>query len=82
VGTIPARVDRSRGSPLVTILVALAWMAACDVPLDGDSFTFSFSPAAASGYSRVSFRAERRGDRIDAAFALDGNETAVVLERL
>jgi len=30
----------------------------------------------------VAFRAERRGDRIDAAFALDGNETTVVLERL
>ena len=136
MGTIPARVDRSRGSPLLAILVALAWMAACDVPsttiepfagtwaggttefqvaltlsqtrdtirgglrltrrsdsyliespalaipLDGDSFTFSFSPAPASGYSLVTFRAERRGDRMDAAFALDGNETAVVLERL
>ena len=44
MGTIPARVDRSRGSPLVAMLVALAWMAA--------------------------------------AFALDGNEPAVVLERL
>jgi hypothetical protein len=52
------------------------------IPLDGDFFTFSFSPAPASGYSLVTFRAERRGDRIDAAFGLDGNETAVVLERL
>ena len=136
MGTIPARVDRSRGAPLVTILVALTGMAACDVPsttiepfagtwtggttefqvaltlsqtrdtvhgglrltrrsdsyliesptlaipLDGDSFTFSFNPTPASGYSLVSFRAERRGDRMDAAFTLDANETAVVLERL
>lgn len=136
MGTIPARVDRSRGSALLTILVALAGMAACSVPsttiqpfagtwaggttdfqvaltlsqtgdtvrgglrltrrsdsyliespalaiaLNGDSFTFSFNPAPASGYSLVSFRADRRGDRMDAAFTLDANETAVVLERM
>lgn len=136
MGTIPARVDRSRGSPLVATLVAVAWIAACDVPsttiepfagtwaggtaefqvaltlsqtadtvrgglrltrradsyliqspalvipLDGDNVTFSFTPPAASGYSTIAFRGQRRGDRMDAAVAIDNNETAVVLERL
>lgn len=136
MGTIPARVDRSRDSALLATLVAVAWITACDVPsttiepfagtwaggttefqvaltlsqtadtvrgglrltrradsyliespaltipLDGDMVTFSFIPPVASGYATIAFRGQRRGDRMDAAVAIDNNETAVVLERL